>query len=459
MRKIITAFFLLFTTAFIAQNITISEFASGFNSPLEIGCAGDQRLFVVEQGGSIRILNADGTINAQDFLTVPVTSLVVGGENGLLGLAFHPQYSSNGFFYISYTRFLDGALCIARYSVDPLDANRALPNSGEVLLVIPHLQDIIHNGGTLRFGPDGYFYIGVGDGGQPITNAQDTSTNRGKLLRIDVNQPLPYGIPADNPFANTDGNDEIWAIGLRNPWKYSFDSATGELWIGDVGQSNFEEINRNPASSAGLNYGWPRYEANSIYADWFELPAETCTFPIASYPHGTSTCSTTGGYVYHGTLYPTMQNKYFFSDFCANYVGMIDVATNNVTYTDPFPGDGYFFSSFGQDANGELYVAAIGTGKIYKILDAELARKEFSKSGFAIAPNPADSQFNVKLNLGNYPATATLIDITGKKLFEQTINSENQTIATDHLQSGIYLVSVKDASGTESTAKLAINKK
>lgn len=459
MKAKITLLLFVLSACSFAQTIALTPFASGLSNAVDIANAGDSRLFVVQQSGEIRIVNADGTLKPNNFLTLTTATIAFGGERGLLGLAFHPQYATNGFFYVNYTRAGDGATVVARYSVDPNNPDVALTTGTTIITVAQPFSN--HNGGTIKFGPDGYLYIGMGDGGSggdPGNRAQNINDNLGKMLRIDVNgdlTPTPYTIPGDNPYVGVAGNDEIWAIGLRNPWKFSFDRNTGDLWIADVGQNAIEEINHVVATAAGLNYGWKCYEANSVYTAGCAQPNVTYTFPVASYTHSGGACSVTGGYVYTGSTYPNLLGKYFFADYCVNRIGMVNVATNAITYSSTFSGNNYF-TTFGQDINGELYVSAAATGVIYKITDSSLAVNTFSRMGFSIAPNPASSEFFVKMTGGNYPAQVSVIDVTGKVLLDQRIDSESNAISTSAFQNGIYMVSIKDNNGATATSKLAV---
>lgn len=453
-----TLFLCILSVCSFSQTIGIDVFASGFSQPVEITNAGDPRLFVVQQTGEIRILNPDGTIKPDNFLTLTNETILYGGERGLLGLAFHPQYATNGYFYVYYIRAGDGFSVVSRFSVDPANPDLALPGSEQVLLTIPQLYEI-HKSGTLKFGPDGYLYIGSGDGGVNEA-AQDINQNLGKILRIDVNttnDALPYGIPAGNPYVGIDGNDEIWALGLRNPWKFSFDKSTGDLWIADVGQSNVEEINHVPSTAAGLNYGWICYEGDTVYTADCAAAAVTYTFPEASYLHSDGTCSITGGYVYTGTAFPTMLHKYFFADYCMNHIGMVDLTTHAITYSDLFEGANYF-TTFGQDMNGELYIAASATGNIHRVIDTSLAVKQFDKMTFSMSPNPASSEFSIKIAHANYPATVNIIDVSGKVLLTQSLDAETNLIDSGSFQSGIYVVTVKDNNGAVSSSKLVLTK-
>jgi glucose/arabinose dehydrogenase len=346
---------------------------AGFTQPVAIASAGDGsgRLFVVEQAGRIRIIR-NGTLLAAPFLDISARVSCC-GERGLLGLAFHPSYRSNGRFYVYYTD-TGGSLVIAEYRRSSTNANRAASTERR-LLRIPHPDQANHNGGQLAFGPDGYLYVGTGDGGgggDPYENGQQRAVLLGKLLRIapNVTSSTPaYRVPATNPWAkSTTIRREIWAYGLRNPWRFSFDRSTGDLWIGDVGQNTYEEVNRSLRSAGGgrgANYGWDQYEALSC----FEGPCTSAgkIFPLASYAHGANGCSVTGGYVYRGSRSPVLVGRYLFGDFCSGRIWT--VAAGGAARQDPvLLGDaGFQISAFGQDEAGELYVADYAAGRIYQV--------------------------------------------------------------------------------------------
>ena len=341
--------------------------SSGLTNPLFVGHAGDgsNRLFIVERGGVIRVLQP-GSSTPTPFLDIR-TKLVAGGEQGLLGLAFHPQYDANGRFFVYYTRAGDGTLVIAEYhvSADPNVADVA----ETVLLTIPHPTHTNHNGGMLAFGPDGYLYIGVGDGGSandPPNNAQNTNVLLGKILRIDVNPPpgsgVPYVSPPTNPFFGaTPGADEIFAFGLRNPWRFSFDRLTGEQWVGDVGQGAREEV--DTPIVAGGNYGWRVYEGSACTGNDQSLcnPANYL-FPIFDYPHSNGRCSITGGYVYRGSQGALPAGTYLFGDYCSGEIFGWDGSTQNLLLDTTMN-----ISSFGEDEAGELYVVNLG-GTVSRIV-------------------------------------------------------------------------------------------
>lgn len=435
--------------------IGLQSFATGFASPVEITHCGDNRLFVVEQDGLIKILNSNGTTNATPFLNV--TNLTnASGEQGLLGLAFHPNYASNGFFFINYTN-LNGNTVIARYSVNASNPNVANP-SGTILLTIPQPYSN-HNGGTLKFGPDGYLYIGMGDGGSggdPENRAQNTNELLGKMLRIDVNSGSLYGIPPNNPYVGVAGADEIWAIGLRNPWKFSFDRQTGDLWIADVGQNLYEEVNRADVTASGLNYGWRCYEGNAAFNITGCAAQNTMKAPLFITNHSNGFCSITGGYVYRGTNYPNFQGKYFFSDYCKAQIGMAD-SSGNVTFSPTFAGNA--FVTFGEAANGELYVGSINNGVIYKLVDNSLNVAENDKKAFIIYPNPTTSEIFIQSNDEElFASVLEIIDGYGKKVLSQ--KSENLpllSVNTSKLAIGLYYLKIKTNSGLVSTYKFLKN--
>lgn len=440
-----------------SQTIAIQSFATGFSTAVEIAHpANDARLFVVQKAGLIRILNPNGTINATPFLNVSALT-TSSGERGLLGLCFHPNYATNGKFYINYTRSSDGATIIAGYTVSTV--NPSVANTTATILMTILQPYANHNGGSLKFGPDGFLYIGMGDGGSggdPENRSQNKLENLGKMLRIDVDNPvapLNYGIPATNPYVGIAGNDEIWAIGVRNPWKFSFNRLNGDLWIADVGQSQMEEINKitNP-QPAGLNFGWKCYEGSSVYNNAGCPGISALAMPFAEYNHDQG-CSITGGYFYTGSQYPNFANKYFFADYCENRLGYAN-ASGAITYTPYFAGANNF-TTFGEDKDGELYVC--NGSVIYKIVDtSQLAATNFQKAGFSLYPNPTQSEFYIRNNTGFSDLTVSIFDISGKRLLSQIIQNDNSNIDTTSLSSGMYIVQVEDKTGSLYTTKLVV---
>ncbi|MGG7438686.1 PQQ-dependent sugar dehydrogenase [Chryseobacterium arthrosphaerae] len=440
-----------------AQSINLEEFVSGLTSPVEITNANDSRLFVVQQNGIIKIIQPNGTVNATNFLNIS-SKINFGGERGLLGLAFHPQYSVNGYFFVYYNNPA-GNIIVARYSVSSTDPNVANASSEKILLNIPK-PFANHNGGSIHFAPDGKLWIITGDGGSggdPNNNAQNKNSLLGKMLRIDVDatDPTPYNIPPDNPFAGAgvDGADEIWAYGLRNAWKYSFDLTTGNAMIADVGQENIEEINKMPITQAGINYGWRCYEGNNAY-NTAGCPAQsTMTFPIAVYDHSGNKCSITGGYVYRGTQYPALQGKYFFADYCSTQIGILD-SNNTITWTSAYSGNN--FSTFGQDSQKELYVAAVNSGKIFKITTGTLSTKENDPlATVKIYPNPASKEIFIK-GIKDKKITAEIISAEGRKVLETGQVTSGKSIDISGIAAGVYFINVKSGDLKSYSQKIVI---
>ncbi|MBZ0326055.1 MAG: PQQ-dependent sugar dehydrogenase [Altibacter sp.] len=448
---------LLFSGFFYAQ-IDFVPFADGFNSPVDLQNAGDERLFVVEQGGRIKILNPDGTTNPTLFLNIS-TLVSTGSEQGLLGLAFHPDYTNNGYFYVNYTK-TNGDTRIARYSVDPGDPNVTLPNSE--LTIIEYNQPFSnHNGGGIAFGPnDGYLYIAAGDGGSggdPGNRAQNTALLLGKLLRIDIDNPMPpnnYGIPPDNPFAGSVNDaEEIWAYGLRNPWRFSFDSANGDVWIGDVGQADVEEIDRAGSAEAGLNYGWRCYEGSVPFNTTGCPDPSELTFPIAEYSSstGSGNCSITGGYVYRGTDFPIHNGLYFAADVCSGRVFTVD-STGDLTDWGTFGGS---WVSFGVDYQNELYIVDIG-GRVLAFDGGDLGTADYDMEEVVMVPNPASEYVNFSFKSDKI-ATITILDMKGSVLLsEENILASEKNISVTNLSQGIYLVKVISETGGTQLKKLIV---
>ncbi len=357
-----------------APTLSLTQVASGLNSALYVTAPpGDtNRIFVVQQSGAIRVVRRD-TLLPTLFLNLSGI-ISTGGERGLLSLAFDPNYASNGFFYVDYTAS-NGALTVARYHISA-NPNVGDATSGQVLLSIPHAANSNHNGGLVTFGPDGYLYIGTGDGGgggDPDDNGQDSTVLLGKILRIDVNGAPPYAIPASNPFVGRPpAAPEVWAYGLRNPWRFSFDRMTHDLYIGDVGQNAWEELNFASAGDpGGRNYGWNTMEGAHCYPSGNSCPMAGLILPVYEYSHGSNNanCSITGGYVYRGTRYPDLAGRYFFGEYCAGWIRSLRMQGGTVTdlidHTADF-GVAGGLTSFGEDARGEIYVTR-SSGQVYRI--------------------------------------------------------------------------------------------
>lgn len=353
--------------------ISLTVVAGGFTQPVHVTHAGDGsgRIFVAEQAGRIRILD-NGVVRPSPFLDISA-KLVCCGEQGLLSVAFPPGFASKGYFYVNYTGIpVDPAVVaptvIARYRVSAGDANVADPASEEVILTIPQPFSN-HNGGQLVFGPDGYLYVGMGDGGSggdPLNNGQSPGTLLGKILRIDVESgTAPYVVPPDNPFVGVAGyRPEIWALGLRNPWRFSFDRETGDLYIGDVGQDTFEEIDFQPAGDpGGRNYGWNIMEGDSCYPPGTVGCNRTgIALPVFVYDHSLG-CSVTGGHVYRGSAFPSLQGVYLFGDYCSGRIwGM---RKNGGAWDNALLADTPLtITTFGEDESGNVYVVNYANGDL-----------------------------------------------------------------------------------------------
>jgi glucose/arabinose dehydrogenase len=345
-----------------AANVTLEEVVSGLTYPLYLTHAGDgsERLFVIGQAGQVYLVK-DGILQDglfADFSDLASQSVLRGySEQGLLGLAFHPNYAENGLFYVNYTD-RGGNTVVARYSVSPDNPDVADHDSAVVLLTQEQPYPN-HNGGHMAFGPDGYLYISLGDGGaanDPLQTGQNPSDWLGSILRIDVDNGDPYGIPEDNPVAfDSRFAPEVWSYGLRNVWRFSFDRATGDMYLADVGQNMWEEVNFEPADSpGGVNYGWNSYEASQPFAT--SAVPEGMVYPFAEYPHREGDCSVTGGYVYRGKTVPELAGVYLFGDYCTGRIWASYRDTAGEWQTNIFMNSQRQVSSFGEDEEGELYV-------------------------------------------------------------------------------------------------------
>ena len=459
--KTLTLLLLLVTTFSFSQDIYTILFADGFSNPVEMQNVGDDRLFIVEKRGVIEILQLDGTTNPNPFLDIQSIVLTPGGnydERGLLGLAFHPDYINNGYFYVNYIDNF-GNTQISRFSVSTSDPNIADPDSEFQILEVeqPYTN---HNGGCLRFGPEGYLYIGLGDGGSagdPENRSQNLQTLLGKMLRIDIDNTegsTNYAVPSNNPFVgDPNALDEIWSYGLRNPWRFSFDSETDELWIGDVGQGSIEEIDRAAAGVSGQNYGWRCYEGNQEY-NTSGCPMEfDLTFPVAEYSHSGGNCSITGGYVYRGEIYENFLGIYFYADFCSGEIGTIDQSNNQINH-GPYNGS---WVSFGEDKNKELYIID-NFGSIYKIEGNILSTTDFNINTVSIYPNPASNNLNVKSSNNSFIKNISIYDLKGSIALTKNISGLTETnISINSLQSGIYMVKVTSAKDISIIKKLIVN--
>lgn len=360
---------------FAQPQLRLVDVASGFVNPVDIQHAGDERLFIVEQEGRIQIADTSGNREPNPFLDITDRVNDSGFEMGLLGLAFHPDYAANGYFYVNYTD-ASGATTISRFERSGADPNLGDASTEQILLQVsqPYTN---HNGGCLQFGPDGYLYIGLGDGGlfgDPGNRSQDPQELLGKMLRIDIDGGSPYAIPPDNPYvASVDTLDEIWQFGLRNPWKYSFDRQDPyNLWIADVGQDDWEEINVNPAAEGGQNWGWRCYEGAVPYNTLGCGPFEDYDAPVFIYDHITEGFSVTGGYVYRGSRQRhSLGGHYVFCDFVTgNFWTIRENLCDTIDALQAYP-LGFIsdlVTSFGEDVDGEIYLVDF-LGRLRRVED------------------------------------------------------------------------------------------
>lgn len=410
----------------IPPNIKLTPVVTGLTQPVFATHAGDHsgRIFIVQQTGQILIWNGT-TLNATPFLDVS-SIIKASSEQGLLGLAFDPDYASNGFFYIVYTdQSTVGDDVLARYKVSSGDPNVADTASAQILLTVTE-PETNHNGGMIAFGPDGYLYLGLGDGGGggdqhgDPGNGQDKNTLLGKILRLDVSSAPPYASPPDNPFVGVAGDDEIWAYGVRNPWRFSFDKTTGDLYIGDVGQGAQEEIDFQAAGTAGgANYGWRIREGNLCYN-----PSSGCgtpaayVAPVAVYDH-TNGCAVTGGYVYRGAAFPGLVGVYLYGDYCSGKLWGLYKNASNQWVTSLIRTTSYNISSFGEDENGELYIVDYG-GQLIRIDRSNIITATFTSSG---SVDGSIIETNETSGLGGSASAAGRILMVGDTNQDQQVRS------------------------------------
>ncbi|MDX1672092.1 MAG: PQQ-dependent sugar dehydrogenase [Balneolaceae bacterium] len=349
-----------------------------FERPLDLQHPGDgsNRLFVVEQRGMIHVFDNDPSVAGKTtFLDIQNQVTTAGNEEGLLGLAFHPNFENNGFFFVNYTADNPERTVISRFTVSPNDPDQADPASETEILTFSQPFDN-HNGGQLAFGPDGYLYISVGDGGSggdPNENGQDRTTILGTILRIDVDNQANgnnYAIPPDNPYAgNNQGfREEIWAYGLRNPWRFSFDATTGDLWAGDVGQGEFEEVD---LIEKGENYGWDIMEGNECFEPSSNCDMSGLTMPIWVYDHSQGDISITGGFVYRGETHRVLRGMYIYADFASGRIWALDITDLDNPVNTQLVDANFLISSFGVDPDNELYICGFD-GMIYQLAEEGL---------------------------------------------------------------------------------------
>ncbi|MCC6866244.1 MAG: PQQ-dependent sugar dehydrogenase [Ignavibacteria bacterium] len=472
--KRVHLFFLLFAVTLCVKIYPQVNFVNAFpnlsfSSPIFLTHSGDgtNRIFVVQQRGLIKVFPNDSTASSsQTFLNVTNLVSQSGNERGLLGLAFHPQYSSNRYFFIYYTRSSDGALRISRFTTMSGNPNKADSLSELNMLTIAHPTYSNHNGGCLMFGADGYLYMGTGDGGSggdPNNNAQNVNVLLGKILRIDINTPNGgnnYSIPPSNPFSGGGGAPEIFTWGMRNPWRFSRDPVTGTIFCGDVGQDSWEEVD---TLSVGKNYGWRCYEGNHPYNTSGCLPINNFTFPITEYANAGSDISITGGYVYRGSRVPWLVGRYIYADYGSRKVWKLllsggVVSDNSIIGVSPTG-----VPSFGVDQNNELYIVG-SNGTIYKLQDAAIGLNNNQNqlpAGFSLEqnyPNPFNPVTKIYYNVGESSnIILSVYDVKGSEV-SILVNETKQPgrysaeFNASGLPSGVYFYKIT-VNGTQNDEK------
>jgi glucose/arabinose dehydrogenase len=447
----------------VAQ-LGVESVVDGLSQPVRlVSPPGDLRLFVVEQAGLVKVFTHDG-VSLGVFLDV--TALTdANEEQGLLGIAFPPDYQTRGRFYIHYTN-LAGDTRVARYQVTT-DPDRANPASAEIILPLDQPYPN-HNGGHLEFGPDGMLYIGLGDGGSsgdPQGRAQNPQTLLGKMLRIDVSPTTGYAIPPDNPFVGRAPLDEIWHLGVRNPWTYAFDTATGDLYIADVGQDRVEEVDVQPAGHGGLNFGWDITEGSLCNEPPQGCDTSGLTLPVFEYAHAGSLpsgCSISGGQIYRGTAHPELVGRYFFADYCSNQIWSVvwdgaDGVSELRDWSDilrPAAGWGNI-ASIGRDDDGELYFVDLGAGAIYRLAAADPTPVGGPVAAVATlagnTPNPFNPRTSIAFGVARDGATVVLriYDAAGhlvrtlvdgpRPAGDQTVDWDGADDAGKAMPAGVYV--------------------
>lgn len=478
--KKLTLFFIVLLTAIVVEaqtdklpKLRLEEFSEGYIEPLGIENAGDSRLFIVERQGKIWICDSNGEKSAKPFLDIRDRVYDADLEQGLLGLAFDPDYAVNGYFFVTYTD-QNGAVNLSRFKVSNANPDKAKKNK-EVIFLTVEKPFANHNGGCIEFGESGYLFMTIGDGGgagDQFNNAQDPTTLLGKMLRIDVRLPdsamgTNYSIPPTNPFINTEGyRPEIWATGLRNPWRFSFDALNGDLFIGDVGQNAWEEINFQDAlSPGGENYGWSCWEGTHFFKSDCDENSTPFTFPVAEYPHeDVADCSGTVicGHVYRGTQFPNMYGKLIYADFCSG--DFRTVYKNHNVWQNRFlvAEEPFEYTAFGEDVNGELYVTDIGGGEILHVVDSAELEKLHGENSFipgavidelVLYPNPNSGQFTVEFNATQREKyTVNITNQLGQIVLSETKSADigvNQLqFSSDKFLKGIYILQIGTSEGT-----------
>jgi glucose/arabinose dehydrogenase len=453
------ALLLCFPLFTLGQTINLQQvIGAGISSPIGAYFApgNDSIMYIIQQTGRIKTANVNtGVVSGTDFLNVTSKITSSGNEQGLLGMAFHPDYANNGYFFINYTKASGGATVVARYKRNASDPFTADLASEDIVIQIAQPFSN-HNGGQIQFGRDGYLYIGMGDGGSandPQGNGQNGQALLAKMLRLDIDVDSGYAIPSTNPFLNDAGKrDEIWSMGLRNPWRFSFDMKTADMWIADVGQNVWEEIDFEPANTGGLNYGWRCYEGNVAFNTSGCAGVSSYTPPVFVYNHSGGNCSVTGGFVYRGGTYGELYGKYIFTDYCSGKFwtmepdGLGGWTTDIVTTTPVLT---FQITSFAQDGKGEMYVVSREGNKIYKITGTICAAADIYSPTGTLESCTGSLQLNAPYSSGN-----SYVWYRNDTLLSETSSTLNATI------SGIYKVEVENISnscGGEAVAEVIVN--
>lgn len=448
-----------------------------FVSPLFVTHSNDgtNRVFVVQQGGTIRVLpNDSNTSDARNFLNI-TNKVLSGGERGLLGLAFHPNYANNGYFYVNYTRAGDGANMVTRFTRSSTDPNKADSLSEVILTNVPDPFSN-HNGGIIFFGLDGYLYVGMGDGGSagdPGNRAQNPNELLGKILRIDVNNTSGgnnYAIPPTNPFVSGGGRGEIYAMGMRNPWRMSQDPVTGLIYCGDVGQNEWEEID---IIENGKNYGWRCYEGNHEYNTTGCSTMTAYTFPIKEYPNASSECSVTGGYVYRGLRRPELTGRYIYADYCSRKIWKFKYENGVVTEDELLLTAASNVYSFGTDQRNELYVCC-SNSLIYRFNKSDLVgvnnNDPGTPSSFLLEqnyPNPFNPETIINYSVPELSKVSlTIYDALGKEINtlintsqiagQYKINWNGKDYIGNNVPSGVYFYNLNAGNSFNQTKKMLL---
>lgn len=434
--------------------------ATGLGGAVDIANCGDSRLFVVRKHGIIHVFDSTGKMNQTPFLVIQ-SRVRESFEQGLLGLAFHPNYAQNGWFFVHYSVNPDSSGQISRFTVSATNPNKADPNSELKILNIKQPAEN-HNGGCIKFGPDGMLYIGMGDGGwggDPLNSGQRPDALLGKMLRIDVDSSTaaqPYRIPPGNPFVGVPGyRPEIWSLGWRNPWRFSFDRQNGDMWIGDVGQDREEEVNREPAGAGSRNYGWRCYEGLSLFN------TSNCNLngrfiqPVFTFNHTTANPfgAVIGGFVYRGLKNPDLYGKYIFTDNASGRWWLTHTEPNGQYATVQIADlDDNEYSSLGEDNKGELYVVSVNAGRLYRVsyTTPVSTRTPGDVLGCNISPNPTQDVFEVNLTLLQADAvSATLHHATGQLLERRQQVGDNIQMQFDleRRPAGAYYLHIQTPGG------------